>query len=131
MATLNGKQGDWRTVGGRRIFIADGQSLEDAMRESGKFNIKSKKEIELERIFEQIEDEMKFQEKHNYDLTSNDTDEMLFFIDEVVKPIVDASNLDDNLKKEIIGYMKMDVYDNKKWSIKKGVKTIKDWYKIK
>lgn len=29
--------GVWRTVGGRRIFIKDGQSLEDAMQESGKF----------------------------------------------------------------------------------------------
>lgn len=41
--TFNGKTGVWRTVGGRRIFIATGQSLEDAMRESGKFdNIGSK-----------------------------------------------------------------------------------------
>ncbi len=39
MATLNGKQGVWRTVGGRRIFIADGEDLETAMRNSGKFNI--------------------------------------------------------------------------------------------
>lgn len=37
MATLNGKTGVWRTVGGRKIFIANGQSLKDAMRESGKF----------------------------------------------------------------------------------------------
>lgn len=29
--------GVWRTVGGRRIFIKDGQSLSDAMKESGKF----------------------------------------------------------------------------------------------
>lgn len=33
----------WRTVGGRRILIKDGQSLEDAMRASGKFkNLKAK-----------------------------------------------------------------------------------------
>lgn len=30
--------GVWRTVGGRRIFIKDGQDLETAMAESGKFN---------------------------------------------------------------------------------------------
>lgn len=36
-ATLNGKSGVWRTVGGRKIFIANGQSLGDAMRASGKF----------------------------------------------------------------------------------------------
>ena len=27
----------WRTIGGRRILIKEGQSLEDAMRASGKF----------------------------------------------------------------------------------------------
>ena len=37
--------GVWRTVGGRRIFIKDGQDLSDAMKESGKFN--NKKEDEL------------------------------------------------------------------------------------
>lgn len=30
--------GVWRTVSGRRIFIRDGQSLTEAMKESGKFN---------------------------------------------------------------------------------------------
>ena len=29
--------GGWRTVGGRRIFIKDGQDLASAMKESGKF----------------------------------------------------------------------------------------------
>ena len=37
MATFNGKNGVWRTVGGRHIFIANGQSLKDAMKASGKF----------------------------------------------------------------------------------------------
>src|SRR5574344_879895 len=31
------EEGVWRTVGGRRIFIKEGQSLSDAMRNSGKF----------------------------------------------------------------------------------------------
>lgn len=35
--------GMWRTVGGRRIFIKDGQTLSQAMKESGKFNNKYKK----------------------------------------------------------------------------------------
>lgn len=35
--------GVWRTVGGRRIFIKDGEDLATAMKKSGKF---SKKEIE-------------------------------------------------------------------------------------
>ena len=29
--------GVWRTVGGRRIFIKDGEDLETAMKNSGKF----------------------------------------------------------------------------------------------
>lgn len=31
------EDGVWRTVGGRRIFIKEGQSLTEAMKESGKF----------------------------------------------------------------------------------------------
>lgn len=34
------EEGIWRTVGGKRIFIKDGQSLDEAMKQSGKFNIK-------------------------------------------------------------------------------------------
>jgi pyruvate kinase len=33
-------EGVWRTVGGRRIYIAEGQSLTDAMKSSKKFNDK-------------------------------------------------------------------------------------------
>lgn len=35
--------GIWRTVGGRRIFIKDGQDLSSAMKESGKFKEKEEK----------------------------------------------------------------------------------------
>lgn len=35
--------GVWRTIGGRRIFIKDGQNLATAMKESGKFNNDNKK----------------------------------------------------------------------------------------
>ena len=37
--------GVWRTIGGRRVFIKDGQSLTDAMRESGKFGDLKKKSM--------------------------------------------------------------------------------------
>ena len=83
---------------------------------------------ELVNVLDKILYEMENQDLHTYDITSNDTDEMLFFINEVVTPFVINSNLDGDLKKQIIGYMKMDVYDNKKWSIKLGVNTIRDWY---
>lgn len=43
--------GVWRTIGGRRVFIRNGQSLGDAMKESGKFknlkNSEPKKEVKL------------------------------------------------------------------------------------
>jgi len=32
------EDGVWRTIGGRRVFIRNGQSLSDAMKESGKFS---------------------------------------------------------------------------------------------
>lgn len=41
MAEYNGKQGVWRTVGGRRIFIVDGEDLNKAMKDSGKFGKKT------------------------------------------------------------------------------------------
>lgn len=31
------ENGAWRTISGRRVFIKDGQSLTDAMQQSGKF----------------------------------------------------------------------------------------------
>lgn len=34
---MSNEKGVWRTVGGRRIFIADGESLSSAMKKSGKF----------------------------------------------------------------------------------------------
>ena len=85
---------------------------------------------ELKRVLDEIKEEMENQDKHSYDLTSNETEEMMFFIEEAVKPIVMASTLDDNLKKQIVGYMIMDINDNAKWNIKKGVKTIRQWYKV-
>lgn len=46
MKKFDESEGYWRTIGGRRVFIKAGQSLSDAMRESGKFN-KKKKENEV------------------------------------------------------------------------------------
>lgn len=39
--------GVWRTVGGRRIFIKDGQSLDNAMKESGKFGENSQEQKKI------------------------------------------------------------------------------------
>lgn len=40
--------GIWRTVGGRRIFIKDGQDLVTAMKESGKFKENVNKDDEIQ-----------------------------------------------------------------------------------
>ena len=42
--------GVWRTVGGRRIFIKDGEDLATAMKNSGKFN-KNQIESKIEGIY--------------------------------------------------------------------------------
>lgn len=47
MVKYNDTDGVWRTVGGRRIFIKNGQDLASAMKESGKFK-KSKTEVKDE-----------------------------------------------------------------------------------
>lgn len=50
--TETGTTGVFRTIGGRRVFIKEGQSLSEAMKESGKFgksNKTNEKEVESER----------------------------------------------------------------------------------
>lgn len=47
--------GVWRTIGGRRVFIRTGQSLSDAMKESGKFKKKNDKEKELKELNKQAD----------------------------------------------------------------------------
>lgn len=61
--------GVWRTIGGRRVFIKDGQSLSDAMKKSGKFS-KDKKTVENintieENIKKEIEKNIKLDSKDN------------------------------------------------------------------
>ena len=46
MEKYNEKDGVWRTIGGRRVFIKKGQSMSDAMKESGKFKSASKTETD-------------------------------------------------------------------------------------
>ena len=43
MASYDNEDGVWRTIGGRRIFIRDGESLSSAMKKSGKFKSTKKK----------------------------------------------------------------------------------------
>lgn len=93
--------------------------------------LKESDNLELDRVLNDIKQEMHDQDTGTYDIRSNDENEMYRFIDKAVKPIVNASSLDDNLKKEIVGWMEADIRDNAKWSIRTGVKAIMDWYKVK
>lgn len=49
------ENGVWRTVGGRRIFIKDGQDLVSAMKESGKF---SKNQVEDNKDYNNLNEEL-------------------------------------------------------------------------
>lgn len=51
---FDGHFGVWRTVGGRRIFIRDDESLEDAMKRSGKFGNNNDNLIECEKEFREM-----------------------------------------------------------------------------
>lgn len=58
MTKSNDLGGVWRTIGGRRVFIKNGQDLASAMKESGKFSKKNKdnnKAKEYKTLEEQIE----------------------------------------------------------------------------
>lgn len=46
------EDGVWRTIGGRRVFIRNGQSLSDAMKESGKFSRVEKNKDKYENVSE-------------------------------------------------------------------------------
>lgn len=65
--------GVWRTVGGRRIFIKDGEELSSAMKRSGKFkNLKNDKEG-----FKPRAKGSKTFEEHGIEFSSNETKEAL------------------------------------------------------
>ena len=47
--------GVWSTIGGRRVFIKDGQDLAAAMKESGKFKTNSKKQESIQKRIQELE----------------------------------------------------------------------------
>lgn len=66
--------GVWRTVGGRRIFIKDGEDLETAMKKSGKFGKEKKKELTDEELkkeqFEIIKESNPMQDDYHVGIRS-------------------------------------------------------------
>lgn len=57
---VDGVQGVWRTIGGRRVFIKNGQNLQDAMRESGKFKKQNKVKPEDDSAYNDPRDEIMY-----------------------------------------------------------------------
>ena len=68
--------GVWRTVGGRRIFIKDGEDLATAMKKSGKFKEK------------EIKNKDNKEEKSIYDMNDEELEEELKNIDENINDII-------------------------------------------
>lgn len=131
--------GVWRTIGGRRVFIKDGQDLETAMAESGKFdNIINKNKLKKE-----LKEALEYKPIH-YKI-KNVTKEYL----DKAKPNQGKITKDDNFKdnehkheKEVVQFIyskfggnfhhiqEIDKtegkkypdfkWDNKKWEIKKA-----------
>ena len=58
------EDGVWRTVGGRRIFIRNGQALSEAMKASGKFKTEKKTDEKLKRKAQEANDKW-FKDKVN------------------------------------------------------------------
>lgn len=68
---IEGVNGVWRTIGGRRVFIKDGQDLASAMKESGKFKGKVKKTVTD--TYKEKVDESKLTDKEWLDRQSEKT----------------------------------------------------------
>ena len=56
--------GVWRTIGGRKVFIRKGQSLSDAMKESGKFKKKDEDDYKSDRLKYVEENDKKMMETY-------------------------------------------------------------------
>ncbi len=94
--------GVWRTVGGRRIFIKDGQDLASAMKESGKFKPSKKQKDEGKRLNEKAKKSAK-EDIEEYLKGNNenwDNDE------EFVKELSDEYALDRNEVQKMFNYQK-------------------------
>ena len=89
------EDGVWRTVGGRRVFIRDGQSLSDAMKKSGKFKNTKKKGHTFK---------MNDEEKKKYEEVGKKIDDLTKEIDE--------KNKNDDIKSKKIHFAGEELYSD-------------------
>ena len=88
------ENGVWRTVGGRRIFIKEGQDLASAMKESGKFSKKEDKEETLKKELQNIQDSIiKEYEDEMFDVFNLE----LYSADDIRKSNVFDSGIEDKI----------------------------------
>lgn len=95
--------GVWRTVGGRRIFIKDGEDLETAMKKSGKFGNKN------------IINEEKINNKLNelYEKTKNENKEIMQILDIDGNILSEQEGIKDNVSPNINAKMIITDSNNK------------------
>ena len=104
-------EGIWRTIGGRRVFIKTGQSLSDAMKESGKFKTKMNEEAvkgaREEDLKEQYKDSLNNVSKMEYngEITKEEYDKA---VKDINKAYIDKRNEYAGIKKEDKFYTKKD-----------------------
>lgn len=103
--------GVWRTVGGRRIFIKDGQDLASAMKESGKFNNK-KENWNKEKIMKRYS-EIKKSGKHEE-------------LQELAEQINNSDEINENDKQNMLNRLSQtDLIHNKENLVIENQKNIK------
>lgn len=90
------EKGVWRTVGGRRIFIKEGQDLASAMKESGKFPNKQGKEETLKKELQDIQDDtIKEYEDEVFDVFNLEQ----YSAEEIRKSKLFDSGIEENISK--------------------------------
>lgn len=105
------ENGVWRTIGGRRVFIRTGQSLSDAMKDSGKFktrmNEKAVKGAREEDLKEQYKDSLNNVSKMEYngEITKEEYDKA---IKNINRTYIDKRNEYAGIKKEDKFYTRKD-----------------------
>lgn len=76
--------GVWRTIGGRRVFIKDGQNLMNAMKESGKFKSAKKSKDKKDHTFD-----MNDEDKEKYEKVGKKIDDLTEKINNKDREVVD------------------------------------------
>ena len=89
MAEFEGHEGVWRTIGGRRVFIRDGEDLSTAMQRSGKFSRVQKNQD----LYKKLDEEKK---KIDEKIEKKDNEKKDISSEEAINEFMNADNGDWN-----------------------------------